>query len=101
MNCSNCSDIWERQEINSPGQLTSVLQTVKAAVAQGILVSEEAAELGSFPIEQSATFQGLKPEGPWPDVIDYYFRCAKCGQRFQLSAETYHGNGGEWSRLGR
>ena len=41
-------------------------------------------------------FEHIDPAGPWPDVLNYAFRCTACGQRFQLDAETYHGSGGSW-----
>ncbi|MER9758272.1 hypothetical protein NKJ46_33985, partial [Mesorhizobium sp. M0166] len=36
--------------------------------------------------------------GPWDDLLLYRFRCTTCAQVFLLSAETYHGSGGEWAK---
>ena len=36
----------------------------------------------------------------WGDIVSHEFKCTGCGQKFRLSAETYHGSGGEWCRLG-
>ena len=33
------------------------------------------------------------------DMIDCLLRCATCGQRFELSCETYHGTGGRFERV--
>jgi hypothetical protein len=44
-------------------------------------------------------FSTLAANGPWPDVLQYYFHCTACGQSFRLEVETYHGAGGSWSPL--
>jgi hypothetical protein len=32
----------------------------------------------------------------WDDVVNSILRCRRCGQRFQLNCETYHGYGGRF-----
>jgi hypothetical protein len=39
-------------------------------------------------------------DGAWDDIVHYRFRCRACGQEFLLGAETYHGGGGAWARVG-
>jgi hypothetical protein len=31
-----------------------------------------------------------------PDYTEKIYRCRHCGRKYKLSAETYHGRGGEW-----
>src|ERR1043166_7436439 len=50
---------------------------------------------------QHEPFSALNPDGPWDDVLGYGFRCKTCGQLCYLSAETYHGSGGEWRPVAR
>jgi hypothetical protein len=51
---------------------------------------EEVRAPGAPSIEKFAT------GGPWEDYLNYEFRSTNCGQGFRLTAETYHGAGGEW-----
>jgi hypothetical protein len=46
------------------------------------------------------SFLSLNLAVPFPDVLRYYFNCKHCGNGFGLRVETYHGQGGEWSKLG-
>jgi hypothetical protein len=53
-------------------------------------------EVPSRSLFVSQPFSSISAEGPWNDIIGYGFDCTNCGQLFSLSAETYHGSGGEW-----
>lgn len=35
----------------------------------------------------------------WSDALECTLRCAACGQRFQLTCETYHGSGGTFGPI--
>lgn len=40
-------------------------------------------------------------EGCIGDFVSNYFSCTSCGQLFHLRAETYHGSGGAFEKIGR
>ena len=90
--CPSCQDLHVEFAIRTPGELAKAIRVVQANIADGTI----------RPIEQpgAAPIASIAPDGPWPDVIAYLFRCATCGTQFELSAETYHGSGGAWRRVG-
>jgi len=90
--CSGCERVGDRIDIRLPGQLRSVLHAVRELVEAGslrVLPQPEGEPHGR-------SFLALSHEGPWPDVLSYRFQCNRCQRYFALSAETYHGSGGEW-----
>jgi hypothetical protein len=93
--CPSCQDLHVNYAIRTPGELATAIRIAQANVADGTLQTvEPTAEL---PAGTSPQIESVLPDGPWDDSILYLFRCAKCGARFTLSAETYHGRGGTWS----
>ena len=42
-------------------------------------------------------FSDLSENGPWPDILICRFECTSCGQLYQLSADAFHGSGGQWA----
>jgi hypothetical protein len=84
--------------IRRPADLERILGTVKEAVATGHL-KYNAFESSRVVIGQP-DFGELEASGPYPDAMDYYFDCPACGAVYELTAETYHGSGGTWKRLG-
>lgn len=96
MACMKCKEINQIVEIRSPAALAKAIRIVKANLGDGTLTLEPAgpAVLASMP-----PFADLPPEGPWPDCFEFHFRCAHCGQKFRLDAETYHGAGGQWRTM--
>jgi hypothetical protein len=89
--CERCGSLRQRFEIRSPGDLAQAIRVTRDHVADGTLV-----EVPSRSPVFCEPFSAVIPEGPWEDVVGYGFRCTSCGQLFSLSAETYHGSGGEW-----
>ncbi|MEB2847131.1 hypothetical protein GAO09_15575 [Rhizobiales bacterium RZME27] len=90
MTCSTCEDFSQPRPIRLPADLTSAILLLQAAVAQGRLTVLPA---------YSATytlpaFSTLDAEGPWHEIVENRFACTACGQKYLLSAETYHGHGG-------
>lgn len=75
-------------DIGAPSELEHVIRVVKASLADATLMAESPAA--------DPAFGTIEVEGPWPDIFDYAFRCAHCGQRYQLEVETFHGAGGRW-----
>jgi hypothetical protein len=92
--CGKCKDLRTVFPIKLPSDLRQVILLAKQNVADGtISVVESETGQGSKP------FDRLSVSGGWDDFVHYVFMCNSCGQRFQLSAETYHGQGGEWRPL--
>jgi len=83
----------------TPSDLRDVLRRTKTGLAEGLLEPDDWWPPGQLRFEQPS-FGALEAAGPWPDHIEYYFRCTGCRSLFRLSAETYHGAGGSWSSAG-
>lgn len=95
MTCPSCEPLNVEWPIRSPGELAKALRVARANLEDGTLVELEEPEAL---VVQSV--RDVPEDGPWPDVVQCRFGCAACGARFELSAETYHGAGGRWSRTG-
>ena len=89
--CTSCVDLREVAEIKSPAQLAQAIRVVRGNLADGTLVEASSDAPGAF--------DSLQEGAPWPDYIEHEFNCSRCGQRFRLVAETYHGAGGRWEPI--
>lgn len=85
-------------EITEPADLARAIRQAQEAMAAGLLVEERAGDGGMMALQP---FDEVSAEGPWDDVISHDFRCTTCSERFSLTAETYHGRGGHWQRMGK
>ena len=95
MACARCNDLIPRFDIHSPSALKSRIRLVCARVRDHTLLPLP--PNGQF--ETFEPFSDLEEDGPWPDWFTYRFECFSCRQRFALSAEVYHGSGGEWRAI--
>lgn len=92
--CEKCADLCERVAIDLPGDLARLIARAHDRITAGTIV-----ELKSeSPLWRP--FAGVPAEGPWEDIVSHTFRCKTCGQKFDLSADTFHGSGGQWCRMG-
>jgi hypothetical protein len=89
--CEHCADLRQRVPIRVPADLRQALRVARANVADGTII--EVPPTSPLAYEP---FSSVSVDGPWADIVGYGFRCVHCGQLFSLSAETYHGSGGEW-----
>jgi hypothetical protein len=96
MTCKRCDHLAKPENFATAGLLSDALAVVRANVADETLVEEPPD--GASVICEQPPFSALK-EKHWPDTFVYRFRCSSCRTRFELAAETYHGNGGRWSLL--
>jgi hypothetical protein len=94
--CSQCQEFNTVRSIKSPDDLQQILRFIQNKLAIGDLVETVTAPQGVAGFSQDP-FSTLAASGPWPDVLQYSFRCTACGQPFRLAVETYHGTGGTWS----
>jgi hypothetical protein len=97
-NCSKCQELNAVRSIKTPGDLQQILHLTKHKLTIGDLVETVTAPQGVASFSQDP-FSTLAANGPWPDVLQYSFRCNACEQSFRLAVETYHGTGGTWSPL--
>jgi hypothetical protein len=94
--CERCSALRQRFTIRVPADLRQAIRVARDNLADGTIVEVPSAS----PIYREP-FSAVTESGPWDDVIGYGFRCTSCGQLFSLSADTYHGSGGEWRPVTR
>ena len=92
--CEKCKDLKTVFPIKLPSELKQAIIIAKQNVADGT-ISVVARETDQW----SKPFDQLSVSCGWDDLVHYVLACNSCGQRFQLSAETYHGAGGEWKPL--
>ena len=81
------------RRIDSPSELTQVIETVSRGVRAGTLrqLTRESSVVAS-----RGDFLDLPAAGPWGDYLEYYFEDTRSGAEFTLKVETYHGCGGSW-----
>jgi hypothetical protein len=82
-------------KIEMPGDLKQAIKVIADNLADGTIVEYEENPMGQ---STSVPFKELVAGEPWDDIVEYYFKCPKCNQCYCLSAETYHGGGGRWSK---
>jgi hypothetical protein len=75
--CQKCNEFCGEVRIDLPDDLRRVVDSVTSAVREGRLVVDNG-------------------DLSWSDIVECELHCPNCGQKFQLSCETYHGRGGRW-----
>lgn len=80
--CPKCDGFSERLHFNTPWEYRDIVRQLIEVVEQGTFVLIHA----DCPLRRI-----LEPT--WPgDSVGHEFECFVCGRKFQLSADTYHGN---------
>jgi hypothetical protein len=92
MPCEECREL-RTHRFNSRTDLVNALNVAAGEVDRGALAPAVVED--SIPV-QMAIGSALQ-SGALPDIVLYRFKCTVCGDRFELAADTYHGNG-EWRR---
>lgn len=85
--CTSCGAIDSTVAIRSPDHLRDVLDAVKGCLRSGAITEMRKGTVSVLEIE---------PDGPRPDFIASDFQCCRCGRRYELRVETFHGAGGTW-----
>lgn len=93
--CHCCSELNTQYKINSASELKKALRVVRANLTDGILKTSNYWPDNTVKLD-TKPFHDIEDDGPYDDVLMYYFECVNCGQLYLLSAETYHGAGGAW-----
>ena len=89
--CDQCKDLRLTAEIRTPGEFGKALRVIKANLADSSII-----DITQPAHSPSGKFEELSESGPWPDYVEHYFECTRCGWRFRLAVDTYHGGGGAW-----
>ena len=98
--CTSCRDLQGTVEVRTPVELAEIIRTTQQYVRQGTIVESDWWPANEIALNRTP-FLSVSDKGPWVDVLIYYFECSACQQLFQLSAESYHGAGGRWTRTDR
>jgi hypothetical protein len=86
--CPSCKDLNVEYKVKLPSDLRKAIAVARDNLADG-MISDVTTGHGRL-------FDELTTSGKWDDVLLYHFQCNTCGQKFELSVETYHGSGGWW-----
>ena len=98
MACKRCEDLNQVFRIRHPRDLDQAIRVILDNLDDGTIVEDPSVERVGARFEASPETLGAFAEAEaWPDHVEYYFRCASCGQSFRLECERYHGSGGEWA----
>jgi hypothetical protein len=95
MPCEECRELHTHR-FNSRTDLVNALRVAAEEVDRGVLTPDLVLDR-TIP-EQVAIGSALE-SGALPDVVRYRFKCTVCGDGFELTGDTHHGNG-EWIRNG-
>lgn len=94
--CDRCRNLPVKLEIDSRESLQRLLTSVQHSLATGDLLEAVGPSAAQIQTKRRA-FASVPAGGPWPDYMEYWFRCAGCGNSYKLSVETFHGAGGVWT----
>jgi hypothetical protein len=95
--CDACDTFDTEIAIHGPNQFRRMEKLLQEAVWWVIFINETA-RARSHGIQQEP-FETLDLGRTIPDVLMYDFRCKDCGAAFCLDVESYHGQGGSWSKM--
>ena len=93
--CDECREL-QTHKFRSPADLLHALQVAAAEVDRGALRRTDVEDLD---IPEQQALDSILAANVLPDIVQYRFQCAVCGDRFELLADTRHGTGG-WTREG-
>jgi hypothetical protein len=93
MACNECRELTTHK-FRSQADLVHALQVAAVEVDRGALVRVQATERS---IPEQVAIRSAISAGALPDAVLYRFKCAVCGDAFELTADTAQGTGG-WSR---
>ena len=95
--CAKCAELRVEHAIRSPGELRKAISVIRSEIEAGTLSEVPTGEGDDGSRTSFARLLG----GTLDDIVLCRFRCNGCGERFDLSCETFHGSGGTWSPLPR
>jgi len=88
--CENCKGFNEVIKFNRPDEYLNLIAQIKELINQKVFRL----------IKGNCELEKINKNSQWPeDFLEHQFGCTKCKQTFELSCETYHGNGGSWKPI--
>lgn len=93
MACAECGEL-NTHRFRSPADLLHALQVAAAEVDRGAL---RRTNVKDRDIPEQQALDSILAASVLPDMVKYRFQCTVCGDRFELVADTDHGDGG-WVR---
>jgi hypothetical protein len=93
--CEECSDL-RTHAFSSQTDLVHAFQVAAAEVDRGALVREP---VKGYSIAEEEAVRSAHAAGAFPEALRYRFKCAVCGDTFELRADMESGDG-SWSRNG-
>ncbi len=94
MACDECREL-NTHAFRDQADLIHALQVAALEVDRGALEQVRAVDRA---IPEDEALRSAISAGALPDTLVYRFKCAVCGDAFELNADTYHGGGG-WTRI--
>ena len=91
--CPTCEEMQAERPIRSREELRALSDVIAAEIAADRIAEEN---LERFAQYYPTPFANVM-EGKLEDVVFCLFHCTRCGQKYSLTCETYHGRGGRWS----
>ena len=98
--CPTCQTFQQAFKIDSAQAFQGALAALQQALAAGTIIEAAVWPEGQLKMHRPP-FDSIARNGPWPDYVQYFFACGGCKTIYQLSVETFHGIGGEWSIYNR
>jgi hypothetical protein len=92
--CDECRDL-NTHVFRSQDDLIHALQVAAAEMDRGVLEQARAMDRA---IPEDEALRSAMFAGAVPDSVVYRFKCALCGDAFELNADTSRGAGG-WTRI--
>jgi hypothetical protein len=90
MSCDKCQSLCIVVEILKPADYRTLIRVLIERIDRNELRIVHGVALAPLLMEDSV----------WPDdIISHSFQCVTCGQKFELSVDTYHGIGGSWQTV--
>lgn len=93
MACEECADL-NTHKFRGKDDLVHALQVAATETDRGAL---QRIDLSSLTREEQLALRSAITSGALPEDVLYHFRCAVCGDVFELQADMEHGTG-YWRR---
>ncbi|RJP21371.1 MAG: hypothetical protein C4520_10180 [Candidatus Abyssobacteria bacterium SURF_5] len=82
--CEHCDDIGMPVEITAPEQYHCLKDEIVRLLAAGSIRL----------LKGTCSLKEITRGALWPaDILEHDFQCVSCRRKFNLFADTYHGNG--------
>ncbi len=88
---------WDDENVLGPDELRVLIARLKKSVESGEMQQWWPVDA---PFATGIKISDIDENSSWPaDYIEWYFISSKDNRHYKLTAETYHGAGGHWTRI--